>query len=149
MNRQVYLLDLDAYRAISRWCRRSPRREVGGVLGGVGHYIVVALRMRNTSNAPCSSFEWNDADVPKARRVLADLDLRLVGWWHSHPRGSARPSRHDVECQSGLELIWSGSQRQPRLWRLKGTKKQVLRNELGLLVGRSINGKALWCGHVR
>lgn len=140
-----YFLDRDAYSAIRRWCRRSPRREVGGVLGGRGHLIVCALRLRNISNSPCSVFEWDEGDVPKARRVLGDLGLRHVGWWHSHPRGSARPSKGDVLCQTGLELIWSGSRQEPRLWMLKGPRRRVLSNEIGLLVGRPINGAALWC----
>lgn len=134
MTGRVYLLNLDAYRDIREWCRRSPRHEVGGVLGGVGRYIQHAVRVPNTSPTRTSSYEWDSAAIREARAEVRELDLRVIGYWHSHPAGYARPSHADVACQSGLELIWSGIQARPRLWTLRGTRRQALRSEHELLV---------------
>ena len=58
MIRGPYLLDVAAYRTIREWCRRSPGREVGGVLGGVGRYISHAVRVANVAERPATTYEW-------------------------------------------------------------------------------------------
>jgi proteasome lid subunit RPN8/RPN11 len=131
---KMYVIDLDTYRAVRRWCRRSPRREVGGVLGHRGRYIIEAIQVTNVSTRPSSRYELQPKEYRAARMALWRRGLSIAHW-HSHPRASATPSQLDVDSQDGLELIWAGSVNRPRLWMLKGTRRRVLANELELLVG--------------
>lgn len=145
MSRDRYYLDLDAYRMIRRWCQSSPRREVGGILGGRGRHIAKAIKVPNVSTAPASSYDWTPLEYRQATQRLSHEGLVVIGQWHSHPRGYARPSKADLAFHSraSVELVWSGIQQRPRLWRLRGTMRQVLNSELSLLVCQPINGKAV------
>jgi len=78
-----------------------------------------AYEVPNMATAPCARFEMDPATRQKTwAKVRAD-GLSVIGEFHSHPSGTGRPSREDVECQSGLELIWMGREQRPRLWFLK------------------------------
>lgn len=144
MTARDYFVSGSAYARIRQWCHDSPKREVGGVLGGIGRFITMAVAVPNLSSDPASFFECTIADLRRARTRIRESGLRVIGHWHSHPNGWGRPSTWDVECQSGVELIWSIKQRSARLWNLRGTRREVLDNELALFVtepARSARGR--------
>lgn len=62
--------------------------------------------------------------VLAARREARALELRIVGYYHSHPDRSAEPSRHDLDdAWPGLSYlivpVAGGVAGRPRSWRLR------------------------------
>lgn len=42
----------------------------------------------------------------RLQRELRGSGLRVIGVYHSHPDGEARPSRHDLALANDPELVW-------------------------------------------
>ena len=53
-----------------------------------------------------------------AHRAMRDGGPRLIGYYHSHPRGPARPSATDRKMAAGDGMIWAiAGEGELRLWR--------------------------------
>ncbi len=76
--------------------RESAPNECCGVLLGVGDRITSAVRARNVLASP-TRFELDPRDHIAARRQARAAHLDVIGFYHSHPRSSAHPSRTDIE----------------------------------------------------
>lgn len=53
------------------------------------------LRGRNRASAPANRFELHPADVVLSEQLARETGLEVLGFYHSHPRGEARPSALD------------------------------------------------------
>jgi proteasome lid subunit RPN8/RPN11 len=71
-------------------------RECCGILLGRGDEIVEARRARNVASSPATRFVIDAKDHIDARRDGRARSLEILGFYHSHPHGSAVPSATDV-----------------------------------------------------
>ena len=90
------------------------RREVLGLL---------ALANRR-DDSPRNRFEVTPGDVQLAEKTAAEKKLELIGWYHSHPDASARPSEFDREhawpwYSYIIVSVQSGQPRDMNSWRLR------------------------------
>lgn len=85
-------------RAIIRHALETRPEECCGFLIGRGREILAVLPMRNVASTPETRYKVDDAAHVDARRVLRRIvpPIGIVGVYHSHPRGAARPSTVDL-----------------------------------------------------
>lgn len=88
-------------------------RECCGLLAGRGGPAEGSIRV--TRVVPAANVTEDNAEdsfevAPQARfdlhRALEGTDERLVGHYHSHPNGIARPSPRDLARAYEADLIW-------------------------------------------
>jgi len=93
--------------------------EACGVLLGEGARIVQAREARNVHPAPATHFEIDPQALIDAHRAArTGAALQVLGYFHSHPAGTAAPSPTDRACAAHDGRIWAiiaGSD--VRLWR--------------------------------
>lgn len=87
----------DALQAIACHARRAHPRECCGFLIGARRRVLFAVATRNIARGR-SRFRIDDATHIELRRALRRFApaLEIVGIYHSHPNGEARPSPTDV-----------------------------------------------------
>lgn len=83
-------------RALLAHAAATPAIEVCGLLGGRGARATSIYRVRNAAARPAIEFEMEPASQIAALREMRRRGERLVGIYHSHPRGPARPSARDL-----------------------------------------------------
>lgn len=111
--------------AISRSClgrllaevSASPGREVCGLLLGSDERIETAIAAPNVSPHPERMFEIDPATLIATQRAAREGGSRVVGHYHSHPSGSARPSLDDEAAAEPDRLWLILTAREARLWR--------------------------------
>ncbi|MGB8540214.1 MAG: M67 family metallopeptidase [Candidatus Acidiferrales bacterium] len=105
-----------------------PHECCGALLGidsEAGREIVELEPLANRRNdSPRNRFEVTPEDVQMAEKKAKDLNLEVIGWYHSHPDAPARPSEFDREHAWPWYsyIIVSVEQRGPRdtkSWRLR------------------------------
>lgn len=85
-------------RALVAHARRDRPHECCGLLIGRGSRIDFACSLANVAATPATRYRVDDAAHLEVRRVLRRLapPLDIVGVYHSHPSGPARPSERDL-----------------------------------------------------
>ncbi len=76
--------------------RREYPRECVGLLLGYGGLAVEALPISNAAARPEVEYRAEPRQLLAALRALEESDKEVVAIYHSHPRGSARPSATDI-----------------------------------------------------
>lgn len=92
--------------AIREAVRQSGHNEACGLLFGADGEIVEATVARNVSPEPRHRFEIDPAHLFEAHRRSRAGPLQLIGCWHSHPNGIARPSRSDRAGVCDMGWLW-------------------------------------------
>lgn len=93
----------EALDRITMHARRDSPRECCGILVGVEDEILEAVPARNIAADPLRRYEVSPADhfaqIKRCRESSSGAGpvLRIVGVYHSHPRGAARPSPTDLD----------------------------------------------------
>ncbi|RED15444.1 proteasome lid subunit RPN8/RPN11 [Parasphingopyxis lamellibrachiae] len=85
---------------------QSPNEEVCGLLFGGESRIVSVLPTINIADNPANSFEIDPAALFAAIRNQRGGGERIVGHYHSHPEGPARPSVRDTEMALDTGRLW-------------------------------------------
>jgi proteasome lid subunit RPN8/RPN11 len=90
-------LSSQAARTMLEHARRERPRECCGLLVGAGVRVTVAVPMRNLARGR-TRYMVDPAGHIALQRVLRVIEpaASIVGVYHSHPRGPARPSEADV-----------------------------------------------------
>lgn len=83
----------------------APNEACGLLFGGAG-FIGEATLARNIAAEPRRRFEIDPAHLFDAHRRDRAGPMRLIGCWHSHPDGSAQPSRYDREGVTDMGWLW-------------------------------------------
>ncbi|WP_298164724.1 Mov34/MPN/PAD-1 family protein [Novosphingobium sp.] len=100
-----------AHAAILAAAAEAAPREACGLLLGSGNHIETALSTANVHPEPSRHFEIDPAALiaahKAARAVKASGGPQLIGYFHSHPNGLARPSATDAASASGDGRIWA------------------------------------------
>lgn len=93
-----FVLPREVRAAVIDHARREWPHECCGLLVGIGRGVVAAVAMRNVADTPATRFRLDDREHIALRRRLRDEGdgRRIVGVYHSHPAGPARPSARDV-----------------------------------------------------
>ena len=96
--RRVVSCQISARAAIIAHARRDAPRECCGLLAGQGRKIELAIPLRNVDKRPRVRFTIDPAEHIAVRRALRTLapKLQIVGVYHSHPHGPAKPSPSDI-----------------------------------------------------
>lgn len=82
--------------------------EVCGVLLGTGTDIERAAPAANVAPDPAQHFEIDPAVLVAAHRGARDgTGPQVIGYYHSHPNGLARPSATDAQSAAHDGRIWA------------------------------------------
>ncbi len=94
------------------------RHEICGLLRGTSVAIEAAEPARNVAADPARHFEIDPATLLKAYRDARQGGAAVLGWYHSHPVGSADPSPTDAAQTAADGRLWLILGRgTARLWR--------------------------------
>ena len=125
----VLLLPVEMRRRLEMVVEASyPFEACGVMIGRLDHHRVVVEDVFHARNLNVERardrFLLDPEDHLAADRVARQLGLEVVGFWHSHPDRSARPSEVDLEAswQGQSYLIVSTAALGPnvfRSWRLR------------------------------
>lgn len=99
-------LSLQAAEAMRLAVRLHGNSEACGLLFGTAASIAEASVARNVAAEPWHRFEIDPADLFDAHRKGRAGPHALIGCWHSHPVGTALPSRHDREGVADTGWLW-------------------------------------------
>ncbi len=96
-----------AHAAILAAAAEAATREACGLLLGAGPHIQTAQSTANVHGEPTRHFEIDPGTLIAAHRAARAGGKQLVGYFHSHPNGLARPSATDAASASGDGRIWA------------------------------------------
>lgn len=105
---------------------------LGRSTGAGGSAVEAVLPARNEAPGDhAARYLISPEAVLLARRRARELGLEVVGYYHSHPDGTAEPSEHDLEhawpATSYLIVPASGgAPGEPRSWRLREDRQGFL-----------------------
>ncbi|MCA0978191.1 M67 family metallopeptidase [Qipengyuania flava] len=86
---------------------RAHPRECCGILLGEGVAIAAIVPAANVHAAPLTHFEIDPQALVDAHREARSGGPQVLGYYHSHPNGLARPSATDEAMATGQGLIWA------------------------------------------
>lgn len=93
--------------ALVHEAERAYPREACGLLLGRGERIEQVLPARNIHPSPRTHFEIDPQALVDAHRAARQGGPEVLGYYHSHPSGSAEPSAADRAQASGDGRIWA------------------------------------------
>lgn len=96
-----------AHAAILAAAARAAPHEACGLLLGTAHHIETAQPAANVHPEPQRHFEIDPAALIAAHKAARSGGPQLVGYFHSHPNGLARPSATDAASAGGDGRIWA------------------------------------------
>jgi proteasome lid subunit RPN8/RPN11 len=137
----VLRVPLQLRQDLERWARESYPREACALLIGSMEredvHVAALWRARNLElQRPSERFELDPADHLAAERGARALGLAIVGIWHTHPDGPARPSAADRAgaLDGWVHLISSVGETgamEFRAWILRGARFAELQLDIG------------------
>jgi proteasome lid subunit RPN8/RPN11 len=93
------VFERSAWEAVVSHAREGAPEEVCGVVAGRREgdtaCVTETRRVANVAATPASRYELDPAAQVRAMDALADAGHDVLGFYHSHPRGPARPSGVD------------------------------------------------------
>ena len=81
--------------------------EACGLLLGTGAHIHTALPAANVASDSARHFEIDPSALIAAHRAARTGGPQVVGYYHSHPNGLARPSDTDAASAARDSRIWA------------------------------------------
>ncbi|MGB7653970.1 MAG: M67 family metallopeptidase [Novosphingobium sp.] len=87
--------------------QRAHPRECCGLLLGQAGRVALAQPAANVHPYPLRHFEIDPQALIAAHRAARAGGLELLGYYHSHPNGLARPSQTDAAQASGDGRAWA------------------------------------------
>lgn len=107
-----------AHAAILAAAANAAPHEACGLLFGTATHIETAHCTENIHPEPARHFEIDPAALIAAHKAARTGGPQLVGYFHSHPNGLARPSATDAAMASGDGRIWAiAMAEEVTLWR--------------------------------
>jgi proteasome lid subunit RPN8/RPN11 len=98
MNSRHLTITGEVDRAIRAHGQETYPHECCGALVGRGDHVTAIVALPNTTEeGPRRRFLVRPADYQEAERRASELGAELLGFYHSHPDHSARPSQYDLD----------------------------------------------------
>lgn len=88
------------------WALTEAPFECCGLLFGQNDRIETLQLTKNVAPDPSREFEIDPSDLIAAEKHSRQGGLPIIGYFHSHPNGLARPSAHDVRMAAADGRIW-------------------------------------------
>ncbi len=85
---------------------RAHPRECCGLLLGASDEITAAIPARNVHPEPATHFEIDPQALIDAHRGARAGGAQVLGYYHSHPNGLARPSATDARMAADDGAVW-------------------------------------------
>ena len=82
-------------------------QEACGILLGEGAVVTHFEETRNVHPSPQTHFEIDPLALITAHREAREGGLQVLGYFHSHPTGPAKPSKTDQEQAAGDGMLWA------------------------------------------
>jgi len=95
--------------AIAGAATRAAPRECCGLLEGSrqgGVFVIQALHPARNLSAEADRFEIDPADHIAAVKKARSAGAAIIGCYHSHPDGAARPSVRDLAGAGEEDFLW-------------------------------------------
>jgi len=96
-----------AHATILAVAQEAHPHEACGLLLGQASHIETALPTANVHPEPLRHFEIDPAALIDAHKAARAGGPDVLGYFHSHPNGLARPSATDAALASGDGRIWA------------------------------------------
>ena len=96
-----------ALTSILNHAAQAAPEEACGLLLGEGSHITQASPASNIATDKTRHFEIDPLTLIDAHRAERGGGLKLIGYYHSHPGGLARPSATDREMAPGDGRVWA------------------------------------------
>lgn len=98
--------------------RAAHRRECCGLLFGDEGTITARQPAANVHPSPETHFEIDAQTLIDAHRAMRNGGPRVIGYYHSHPKGPPMPSATDAAMAAGDGMVWAiVAAGEVRLWR--------------------------------
>ncbi len=103
----------DVATALAKAARDVHPREACGILTGTrtqdgAEQVTGFIPARNVHPSPETYFEIDPQALIDAHRAARTGDSpQVLGYFHSHPAGPARPSKTDIAMSAGDGMIWA------------------------------------------
>jgi proteasome lid subunit RPN8/RPN11 len=111
-------ITLQAHAAILVAAAKAHPGEACGLLLGTTSHIETARSTANVHPDPTRHFEIDPAALIAAHKDARAGRAELIGYFHSHPNGRARPSATDAAMACGDGRIWAiAAAGEVTLWR--------------------------------
>lgn len=92
--------------AITAAARGAAPREACGILLGRGACVESVLVTANVAADPTRHFEVDPAALVTAHKTARSGGAKVIGYFHSHPNGLARPSATDAASSAREGAVW-------------------------------------------
>jgi proteasome lid subunit RPN8/RPN11 len=92
--------------ALREAARTAHPDECCGLVTGKPGLIEAVVPARNVSPHPATSFEIDPGTLMRTHREVRDRQRQVIGHYHSHPNGSAQPSRRDAARATHNGQLW-------------------------------------------
>lgn len=89
------------------WALDAGGHECCGLLLGTDDEVECVELTANVAREPANSFEIDPTALISAEKQARQGGLKIVGYFHSHPNGVARPSNRDAEMAADDGRIWA------------------------------------------
>jgi len=91
---------------IAATARSAVPREACGILLGQGARVESVLVTSNVASDPTRHFEIDPAALVAAHKAVRCGGAKVLGYFHSHPNGLARPSATDAASSARDGAVW-------------------------------------------
>lgn len=93
--------------ALEEAARRAFPEEACGILLGEASSVTHFQETRNVHPSPETHFEIDPQALIAAHRAAREGGAQILGYFHSHPNGPAKPSKTDQESAAGDGMLWA------------------------------------------
>lgn len=123
------LISATIYQQLLEQAKVARPLEIVGMLVGTGQVVTQFLPLENIAIFPEKEFMADPEGLLHALKHLRTQELELLGFYHSHPDGPAKPSRTDfLEAKWDLPMLILDPQNQViRAWQLETGIEVTLR----------------------
>ena len=106
MNRTLFV-QVHAWRSMQRHVRRRAPLEACGLLAGRDDLVELVIGIRNAARSPVR-YLMDPRQQMQALLKLEQLNLNLLGIYHSHPNGPDHLSETDVKesLYAVVQVLW-------------------------------------------
>ena len=91
------ILNKEQLNQIIRHAKSEYPKEVCGIIAGMGSKVEKIYKMNNTSNEPEICYFMDPTEQLKVIKEIRNLQLEMIGIYHSHTKTEAYPSKRDCE----------------------------------------------------